>query len=129
MGEFVRTLIRLLVPISISNYMCVPILDLGYAYSALRGVTLPKDVVRWEANGAYSEQLLVQRQRRQDWSATHVAVRAWGEETLAEPKSSRGDDKKEDEDGEGEVTPPPHSLPPEDLPPLGDIISRQAGNS
>jgi hypothetical protein len=36
-----------------------------------------------------------------------------------------GGDEEEDEDGEdGEGTPPPHSLPPEDLPSLGDIFSR-----
>jgi hypothetical protein len=49
-------------------------------------------------------------------------------ETGLELESSGGDDKEEDEDGEeGEVTPPPHSLSPKDLPSLGDIFSRQAG--
>jgi hypothetical protein len=48
-------------------------------------------------------------------------------DTASEPKSLGGDDEEEDEDREeGEVTPPPHSLPLEDLPSLGDIFSRQA---
>jgi hypothetical protein len=43
-------------------------------------------------------------------------------------ESLRGDDEEEDEDREeGEVTPPPHSPLPKDLPLLGDIFSRQAG--
>jgi hypothetical protein len=51
-----------------------------------------------------------------------------GEDTPTEPESSRGDDKELDEDGEeGEVTPPPHSLPCEALPSLGDTFSGQAG--
>jgi hypothetical protein len=53
-----------------------------------------------------------------------------GEETPSEPESSRGDDEEEDEDREeGEVTPRPHSSPPEDLPSLGDIFSQQVGIS
>jgi hypothetical protein len=44
------------------------------------------------------------------------------------PESLGGDDEEEDENGvEGEVTPPPHSPPPEDLPSLDDIFNRQAG--
>jgi hypothetical protein len=61
-----------------------------------------------------------------------VAARAQGggEKAPFESKSSGGDDEEEDEDGEvGEVTPPPHSLSPKDLPSLGDIFSRQAGIS
>jgi hypothetical protein len=54
----------------------------------------------------------------------------WGAgrgDTASEPKSLGGDDEEEDEDREeGEVTPPPHSLLPEDLPSLSDIFSRQA---
>jgi hypothetical protein len=51
-----------------------------------------------------------------------------GEDTPTEPESSGGDDKELDEDGEeGEVTPPPHSLPCEALPSLGDTFSGQAG--
>jgi hypothetical protein len=53
-----------------------------------------------------------------------------GKDIPSESKSSRGDDEEKDEDGEeGEVTPPPHSLLPEDLPSFGDIFSRQAGIS
>jgi hypothetical protein len=55
-----------------------------------------------------------------------VAARAWGEDSPFKPESLGGDD----EDGEeGEVTPPPHSPPPEDLPSLGVIFSWQAGVS
>jgi hypothetical protein len=47
-----------------------------------------------------------------------------GEYTPSEPESSGGDDEEEDEDmEEGEVTPHPHSLPPEDLHSLGDLFS------
>jgi hypothetical protein len=43
---------------------------------------------------------------------------------------ARVHDEEEDEYGEvGEVTPPPHSPPHEDLPSLGDIFSRQVGIS
>jgi hypothetical protein len=59
-----------------------------------------------------------------------MKARARGEDTSSEPESSKGDNEEEDEDGkELEVTPPPHSLPPEDLPSLGDIFNRQAGIS
>jgi hypothetical protein len=54
--------------------------------------------------------------------------RGGGEDTPTEHESSRGDDKELDEDGEeGEVTSPPHSLPCEALPSLGDTFSGQAG--
>jgi hypothetical protein len=59
-----------------------------------------------------------------------VATRVRGEETPSEPESSGGDNEEEDEDREeGQVTPLPHSPPPEDLPSHGDIFSRQAGIS
>jgi hypothetical protein len=96
------------------------------------GVTLPKDVARREANHVYIERLRARWQMRWDWSTAQVAARAWGggEETPSEPESSRGDDEEEDEDREeGEVTPRPHSSPPEDLPSLGDIFSQQVGIS
>jgi hypothetical protein len=48
----------------------------------------------------------------------------------SEPKSSGGDDEEEDEDKEeGEVTPPSHSLPLEDLLSLDDIFNKQTGIS
>jgi hypothetical protein len=91
--------------------------DLGYARSALWGVTLPEDVVRQEAKRVYSEQLWTQRQRRWAWSATRAVARTPGEDTPSEPESSGGDDEEEDEDAEeGEVTPPPRSPLPKDLP-------------
>jgi hypothetical protein len=108
--------------------MCVLVQDLGYARSALWGVTLPEDAVRQEAKCVYSEQLWTQRQRRWAWSATRAVARTRGEDTPSEPESSGGDDEEEDEDAEeGEVTPPPHSPLPKDLPSLGDVFSRQAG--
>jgi hypothetical protein len=52
-------------------------------------------------------------------------VRAQGEDTPSEPKSSGGEEEQEDEDGdEEEVTPPPHSPSHEVLPSLGDIFNR-----
>jgi hypothetical protein len=67
---------------------------------------------------------------RRTWSATLVSVRAWGEETTSEPESLGGDDQKEDEDEEeGEVTPLPHSQSPEDLRSPDDLFSQQAGTS
>jgi hypothetical protein len=51
-----------------------------------------------------------------------------GEDTPSESESSGEDDEEGDEDGEeGEVTPPPHSLPREALPLLGGLFDRQAG--
>jgi hypothetical protein len=48
-----------------------------------------------------------------------------GEDTTFEPESLRGGDEEEDANGEeGEVTPPTHSLPPGDLPMLGDSVSK-----
>jgi hypothetical protein len=56
-----------------------------------------------------------------------MVARARGEDASSEPESSRGDNEEEDEDGEeGEVTPPPHYLLPEDLPSLGNLFSQQA---
>jgi hypothetical protein len=69
------------------------------------------------------------RQRRPLWSAAQAAVRApgggeGGEETPSELESLGDGDEEEDEDvEEGDITPSPHSLPPEDLPSLGDLFS------
>jgi hypothetical protein len=83
-------------------------------------VTLPKDVVRQEANRANNERQHAWRQRRRLWSAARAATRARGEEeTPSKPESSRDDDEEEDEDEEeGEITPMTpsfHSPPHEDL--------------
>jgi hypothetical protein len=86
--------------------------------------------VRREANGTHGEWLQVWRQRRRALSAARAAARVWGEDTPFELKSSGGDDEEEDEDEEeGEVTPPLHSPPPENLPSLSDLFSRQTGFS
>jgi hypothetical protein len=80
--------------------------------------------VRREANHVYNERLRAQRQKRWDWSAVRVVARAWGQETPAEPECLGEDNEEKDEDGEeGEVTSPPHSPPPKDIPSLGDIFS------
>jgi hypothetical protein len=60
LGEFVRILVRLPVMISVSYHMRVPAQGLWCARSALLRVTLPVDVVRWEANCIYNEQLWAQ---------------------------------------------------------------------
>jgi hypothetical protein len=64
--------------------------DLGYACSTARGggVTLPEEVVRWEANRADNEWGQARKQRWQLRSAAQNAVRAWGEETPSVPESS-----------------------------------------
>jgi hypothetical protein len=50
-----------------------------------------------------------------------------GKDTPSESESWGGDDKEEDEDEkEGEVIPPPCSLPHEDLPSLSDLFGWQA---
>jgi hypothetical protein len=69
------------------------------------------------------------RQRRRLWSVTQAVVRApggGGEETPSVPESSGDGYEEEGEDEEeGEIAPTPHSLPPEDLPSLGDLFSQQ----
>jgi hypothetical protein len=115
------------VPISASQHAHVFAHGLGCTRSAPRGIALPKDVGRREANDVYSERLWAQRQRRREWSVAQVVKRARGEDTPSEPEFSGGDDEEEDEDGdEGEVTPLPHYPPSEDLPSLSDIFSQQA---
>jgi hypothetical protein len=86
---------------------------LRHACSAPRGVTLPEDAVRWEANRTHSECLWERRQRRRAWTTIRPVARAQGVDTPFEPESSGGDDEEEDEDEEEwEVTPPPHSPTP-----------------
>jgi hypothetical protein len=88
-------------------------------------VTLFEDVAKLETNCVYNERLQAWRQRRRTYSTPRAATRVRGEDTPSEPESSGGDDEEEDEDvEEGEVTPPPHSLPPEDLLSIGHIFSR-----
>jgi hypothetical protein len=93
-------------------------------HSNPRGVTLPEDVVSQEANCADNERQQTRKQRRWLRSTSRTTARARREETPSEPESS-GDEEEEDEDEdkEGEITPSPHSLPPEDLPSLGDLFS------
>jgi hypothetical protein len=124
LGESVRAHFHLLVSISASQRICILAQDLGYARSALRRFTLPEDVVRREANRANSERLRARRQRKRAWTAARTAVRAWVQETPSELESLGGGDEEE-----GEVTPPPHSPPHEDLPSPDDLFSQQAGIS
>jgi hypothetical protein len=86
--------------------------------------------VRWEANHIHNERLQAQSQTRQAWSTTQAVLGARGEKSPSDPESSGGGVEEEDEDDEdGEVTPPPHSPLPKDLPSLGDLFSQQAGIS
>jgi hypothetical protein len=52
-----------------------------------------------------------------------------GEEITSEPESSRSGDEEDEDEIEGAITPSPHSLPPKDIPSLGDLFSQQAGIS
>jgi hypothetical protein len=116
----------LLVSILASQCIHILVLDYGYAHNVPRGVTLPEDVARQEANRANNEWLWARRQRRPAWSTTRVAMRARGEKTPSELESLGGGDEEEDKDeeeGEGEVTRPPHSPPSEDLTSPGDLFS------
>jgi hypothetical protein len=70
LGESARIHFRLLVPISASQLMHILAQGLGHTHSAQQGVTLPKDVVRQEANRTHGERLWIRRQRRRAWSAT-----------------------------------------------------------
>jgi hypothetical protein len=100
--------------------------------SAPRGVTLPKDVARWEASRADNERQQVRRQRKWLWSTTRAVAKACTgggggglEETFSKPESSGDDDEVDDEDKEeGEITPSPHSPPPKDVPSIGDLCSQ-----
>jgi hypothetical protein len=95
--------------------------DVGYAQSTPRGVTLPKDVARWEANRVYNEQLLERCLGGRE---------SEGDESPSEPESSGGASDEEDEDEEeGQVTPPFHSPPPKDIPSLSDLFNQQVGIS
>jgi hypothetical protein len=49
-------------------------------------------------------------------------VRARGEEITSEPESSGSGDEEDEDEIEGAIT-PPHSLPPKDIPSLGDLFS------
>jgi hypothetical protein len=64
-----------------------------------RGVTLPKDVARWEANHSDNERQHARKQRNRR-SAIQTVVRMRGEETPFEPESLGDDNEKEDEDKE-----------------------------
>jgi hypothetical protein len=85
--------------------------NLGYVRSALWGVTLPKDVMRLEANR-------VDNERRQSQGKKVASEHHWdgckgtGEETPSKPESSGDDDVEENEnEEEGEIT-PSHQSPP-----------------
>jgi hypothetical protein len=89
--------------------------DLRYARSAPRGVTLPKDVARHEANRVNNERQQARRHRTWLRSAARTPARACGGgegETPSESESSGDDDVEEDEDKEeGEITPSCQSPP------------------
>jgi hypothetical protein len=52
-----------------------------------------------------------------------TTMKAQGEETPSEPESSGDDNEEEEHDKEeGEITPSPHSPPPEDLLSLGGMF-------
>jgi hypothetical protein len=63
----------------------------------------------------------VQKERRQARSAAYQVVKERGEDTPIESESL------DEEEEEGEVTPPPLSPPRITLPPFHDIAGRQLG--
>jgi hypothetical protein len=83
--------------------------------------------MRWEANCTLNERLRERRQRRQTWSTTQAATRAWGDDTLSEPESLEEDEEHEEEEGEVILLPPNPLC--KALPLLGDIFHRQAGTA
>jgi hypothetical protein len=95
---------------------------LGYACSVPWGINLPEDVAKREVNHARNEKLWARKQRRQALSAAHREARERGEDTPTKLGSL-----DEDEEGGGEVTPPPLSPPCVTLPPFNDITGRQVG--
>jgi hypothetical protein len=96
-------------------------------HSDLRGVTLPMDSVRREANCAENERRHEQKQRRWLRSATRAAMRAWGEEIPSKSKSSGDEEKEQNEDKEWEVISSPCALSPKILPTPGGLFGWQAG--
>jgi hypothetical protein len=65
---------------------------------------------------------------RKEWpKVTRTAVRARGEDTPSEPESSKQDEVEGEEEEEGEVTPPPHSLSFEAPPSLEDLFHKKVG--
>jgi hypothetical protein len=77
------------VPISaFPNVCCAYAQGLGCVHSDPWGVTLPEDVVRREANRADNERQRARKQRRQLRSAAQASMRAHGEETPSESRSS-----------------------------------------
>jgi hypothetical protein len=71
LGESARALFLLLVSISASQRICIIAQDLGYAHNALRGVTLPEDVVRWEANNASPAEVARTKSNQQNPSVSN----------------------------------------------------------
>jgi hypothetical protein len=61
---------------------------LGCVRSDPRGVTLPKDVARQEANRVDNKRRQAWNQRRRHRSVARMAVRARGEEAPSESESS-----------------------------------------
>jgi hypothetical protein len=64
------------------------------AHSEPRGVKLPKDVARREANRAHNRWMRAWKVRKEAQSATHRAAIVWGEGTPTESKPS---DEEEEE--------------------------------
>jgi hypothetical protein len=88
---------------------------LGCLHSDPRGVTLPEDVVKREANRTKNERQYARKQEEWRKGAAWAAAKMQGEESSSKSESSG--DNEEDEEGEiiSNHSPPLESLPPPGL--------------
>jgi hypothetical protein len=54
---------------------------LGGVRIVLQGISLPEDVVKWEANHTYNEAMSVRKERKKVCSATRWAAKEQGKDT------------------------------------------------
>jgi hypothetical protein len=99
---------------------CGHVQGLRGAYSAPRGTNLPKDAARGESNRAHNEKMWAWKERKQSQSVSRGAVKEWVQDSPTESGSL------DEEEEEGEGTPPPLSPLHVTLHPLSGITDHQA---